>query len=60
MNNRYGLDAHYFKKKLEAIVRDIEHYTPAEMYNSLNVLREVAASQLHNEGRDNQEENVNE
>jgi hypothetical protein len=59
MNNRYGLDAHYFKKKLEAIVRDIEHYTPTEMYRSLSILRDVAASQSHNESRDNQEGNSN-
>ena len=35
MKNEYGLDDHYFGKKLKAVVRDIKHYTPSEMINEL-------------------------
>ena len=35
MKNRYGVDVSYVKNKLELIVRDIENYTPKELYNEL-------------------------
>lgn len=45
MKNEYGLDDHYFGKKLKAIVRDIKHYTPSEMINELRTLLAVAERQ---------------
>ena len=42
MNNRYGLDTHYFKKKLKLILRDVEMYTPDEMFTELTRLAGVA------------------
>ena len=45
MKNEYGLDDHYFKKKLKVIVRDIKHYTPSEMMNELKILLAVAERQ---------------
>jgi len=45
MENEYGLDAHYFKKKLEGIVQDVGIYTPDEMVNDLSRLLMVAADQ---------------
>lgn len=45
MNTEYGLDAHYFKKKLEIIVRDVRMYTPEEMELALTRLAAVAGSQ---------------
>ena len=45
MTNIHGLDTHYFKTKLSQIVRDIEHYTSAEMYNEMKKLADVAYTQ---------------
>ena len=45
MDNEYGLDADYFKKKLTLIVRDISQYTPSEMYRELIRLSLTAATQ---------------
>jgi len=47
MNNQFGLDADYFKKNLEILARDIEHYRPEELYRALNRLSAVA----FNEGK---------
>jgi len=43
--NEYGLDADYFRKKLSAIVRDVDRYTPDEMFNELSKYVMVAANQ---------------
>jgi len=43
--NTHGLDSHYFNKKLKCMVRDIECYTPDEMFNELSRLMMVAAMQ---------------
>lgn len=40
--NEYGLDSNYFKKKLRLVVRDVDNYTPDEMFNELSRLAEVA------------------
>lgn len=45
MNNKYGLDAEYFKKKMKLIVRDVDNYSPNEMFNELSRLSLVAATQ---------------
>lgn len=45
MTNEYGLDYHYFEKKLKTIHRDVKTYTPDEMFNALSRLMMVAASQ---------------
>ena len=47
MSNEYGLDSHYFKKKLKCVVRDVEMYTPDEMFNELSRLMMVAAHQAN-------------
>lgn len=36
--NRYGVDAGYFKKKLEVIIRDLEHYKPTELLQEFSNL----------------------
>ena len=41
MTNEYGLDVHYFKNKLELILRDVGNYTPDEMYRELTRLAEA-------------------
>ena len=43
--NEYGLDTHYFNKKLKGIVRDIKCYTPSEMMNEMKILYDVAETQ---------------
>lgn len=52
--NRYGVDAHYFNKNLQRILRDFESFTPDELARSLIILAKVAdekvvaqAQQLH-------------
>jgi len=45
MVNEFGLDAAYFKGKLSQLVRDVGHYTPAEMKRALKRLARVAKSQ---------------
>jgi len=40
--NDYGLDAGYFKKNLEILVRDIDRYSPEEMERALGRLKKVA------------------
>ncbi|HHG4348737.1 TPA: hypothetical protein ACPWE1_004989 [Pseudomonas aeruginosa] len=40
--NRYGLDAHYFNKNLQRILRDFESFTPDELARSLIILAKVA------------------
>ncbi|WP_404936509.1 hypothetical protein [Pseudomonas aeruginosa] len=52
--NRYGLDAHYFNKNLQRILRDFGSFTPDELARSLIILAKVAdekvvaqAQQLH-------------
>ncbi|MER0612078.1 hypothetical protein AAA556_10390 [Pseudomonas aeruginosa] len=41
-SNRYGLDAHYFNKNLQRILRDFESFTPDELARSLIILAKVA------------------
>jgi hypothetical protein len=43
--NEYGLDSHYFEKKLKGVVRDVKQYTPDEMFNELSKLMMAAANQ---------------
>lgn len=45
MNNRYGLDARYFKEKLSQLVRDVDMYKPDEMKRALMRLSRVADRQ---------------
>lgn len=45
MNNKYGLDASYFKKKLQGVLDDVENYTPEEMCRELTKYADVASSQ---------------
>ena len=45
MNNKYGLDHDYFRKKLKLVVRDSKSYTPDQMFNALSRLMMVAATQ---------------
>ncbi len=40
--NRYGVDAHYFNKSLQRILRDFESFTPDELARSLIILAKVA------------------
>lgn len=40
--NRYGLDAHYFNKNLQRILRDFGSFTPDELARSLIILAKVA------------------
>lgn len=42
MNNEYGLDAAYFRKNLEILLRDVDRYTPAEMNRACQRLANVA------------------
>lgn len=35
MTNQYGLDAHYFKKKLKKILEGVDNYTPKEVARAL-------------------------
>ncbi len=44
MNNEHGLDVDYFRKNLEMILRDIDNYTPAEMFRALIRLGSVAGA----------------
>ncbi|MGZ7901480.1 hypothetical protein ACXR8V_09555 [Pseudomonas aeruginosa] len=40
--NRYGVDAHYFNKNLQRILRDFESFTTDELARSLIILAKVA------------------
>ncbi|AWQ84946.1 hypothetical protein CSC33_2298 [Pseudomonas aeruginosa] len=40
--NRYGVDAHYFNKNLQRILRDFGSFTPDELARSLIILAKVA------------------
>ncbi|HBO2943887.1 TPA: hypothetical protein L4R51_002353 [Pseudomonas aeruginosa] len=40
--NRYGVDAHYFNKNLQRILRNFESFTPDELARSLIILAKVA------------------
>ncbi|MFU7349567.1 hypothetical protein [Pseudomonas paraeruginosa] len=40
--NRYGVDAHYFNKNLQRILREFESFTPDELARSLIILAKVA------------------
>ncbi len=40
--NRYGVDAHYFNKNLQRILRDFESFTPDELARTLISLAKVA------------------
>ncbi|HGE2084212.1 TPA: hypothetical protein ACRNLZ_003913 [Pseudomonas aeruginosa] len=40
--NCYGVDAHYFNKNLQRILRDFESFTPDELARSLIILAKVA------------------
>jgi hypothetical protein len=45
MTNEYGLDVNYFKGKLKLIVRDLDRYTPAELFRELSRLSLTASDQ---------------
>ncbi len=46
MTNEYGLDLRYFRENLSRILRDVDCYTPEEMYNALTRLADVAKYQM--------------
>lgn len=43
--NEYGLDVHYFKKKLNNIVQHLEYYSPEEIEREFIILARVAQTQ---------------
>ena len=45
MTNEYGLDINYFKGKLKLVLRDIDRYTPAELFRELSQLSLTSADQ---------------
>jgi len=45
MTNEYGLDINYFKGKLKLVLRDIDRYTPAELFRELSRLSLTSADQ---------------
>jgi hypothetical protein len=50
MNNRYGLDAEYFRKKLTLIARDCDDFTPYEMYIALTRLADIVEESTAKDG----------
>ena len=42
MKNSFGLDVHYFRKKLQVILNDIELYSPEELHRELGRLAKTA------------------
>jgi hypothetical protein len=45
MKNEYGLDVSYFEGKLNLVLRDIDRYTPGELFRELSRLSLTAADQ---------------
>ena len=45
MTNEYGLDVNYFKGKLKLVLRDIDRYTPTELFRELSQLSLTSADQ---------------
>lgn len=43
--NEYGLDVHYFKKKLNNIVQHLKYYSPEEIEREFIILAQVAQTQ---------------
>ena len=43
--NRFGVDVSYFEHKMEIIIRDLDNYTPSQLYRELSRLANVAAPQ---------------
>jgi len=41
-NNEYGLDHHYFKRKMERIVRELDRYTPEEFVTECERMAQTA------------------
>lgn len=42
MNNQYGLDEDYFRKKLKQILKHLDSHTPEELARSLGMLALVS------------------
>ena len=40
--NRFGVDVSYFEHKMKLIIRDLNNYTPHELYRELTRLADVA------------------
>lgn len=49
MTNRYGLDADYFTKKMQLIIRDIDNYKPSEFARELARMAKTADEKVLNE-----------
>lgn len=45
--NEFDLDVGYFERKMAAIVKDLEDYTPEELHRELLKLAEVARKQIN-------------
>ena len=41
MVNHRGVDVNYVSEKLKLILRDLDHYTPDELYRELGRLRDT-------------------
>ena len=39
--NRYGVDGEYFNKKLQLVIRDMEHYKPTELLREFSNLMDA-------------------
>lgn len=58
--NRYGLDAHYFNKNLQRILRDFGSFTPDELARSLIILAKVADEKVVAQAQHSVPETINE
>ncbi|NPW30301.1 hypothetical protein HPR93_20520 [Pseudomonas aeruginosa] len=58
--NRYGLDAHYFNKNLQRILRDFGSFTPDELARSLIFLAKVADEKVVAQAQHSVPETTNE
>lgn len=58
MVNEYGLDVHYFKKKLRLVIRDAYRYTPDEMARELARLSVTADKKVIKEDEFTQKPNT--
>ncbi|HBO2969453.1 TPA: hypothetical protein NH770_005111 [Pseudomonas aeruginosa] len=58
--NRYGVDAHYFNKNLQRILRDFESFTPDELARSLIILAKVADEKVVAQAQHSVPETINE
>ena len=45
--NRYGVDGEYFNKKLQLVIRDMEHYKPTELLREFSNLMDAVRPMDH-------------